>query len=66
MMLGLMGQPTTVDLFLYTLAQRLHKTVHELQQVPHREILEWAAYFKAKAALEKTEDGSPEQWFKNP
>lgn len=52
MMLALMGQPSDVDSFLYVLGEKLHKTVTELRMLPHQEILEWAAYFKACSAIE--------------
>jgi hypothetical protein len=52
MFLAMHGQPSEVDAFLFILAERLHKTVTEIVQLPAREIAEWQAYFKVKAQAE--------------
>lgn len=54
MMMGLNGRAPEddTDVFAYTLALRLGKTVAELDQMPQHEYHAWAAYFTAKHASE--------------
>jgi hypothetical protein len=52
MMLALHGRPSHVEAFPYQLAERLHKTVSEIEALPHAELVGWAAYLTAKQAIE--------------
>lgn len=55
MMFAMNGWESTVDGFLYVLAERLHKTVAELRALPNRELVEWQSYFKAQAAIREVQ-----------
>lgn len=55
MMLRLHGRPSDVDydvdIFAYQLAEVLHKTIAEVDAMPHEEFVNWSAYLTAKAAI---------------
>ncbi len=51
-MLGLNGRATDVDMFSYFLAEKLHMTVEEVEQMTHSEYVNWSAYYTVKHALE--------------
>ena len=44
-----MAQQTDDRYFLYTLADRLNKSVTELLELPNKEIEEWRAYLELEA-----------------
>lgn len=52
MMLGLLGQRSEVDVFLYYLGTQLGKSVVEIEALPYAEVESWRAYFIAKHAIE--------------
>jgi hypothetical protein len=54
MFLAMHDQPSPVDPFLFLLAKDLGKTIGELEQMPHREYTDWAAFYKVKHAIEST------------
>ncbi len=58
MMLSLHGRPSTVDGFAFHLAEKLGKTVTELQDMDHAEYAAWNAYFVAKQAIEGVRGGA--------
>lgn len=39
------------DTFLFVLAEKLHKTVSELEQLPYRELLAWRAYLDVQSTI---------------
>ena len=47
------GQPSDVDLFAFFLADRLGKTLGELDDMPHSEYVAWSAYHKVKQQQEQ-------------
>jgi len=51
-MLGLHGLPSGVDVFPYQLAERLGKTIGEIEAMPNQELVNWMAYYTAKTAIE--------------
>lgn len=55
MMLRLHGRPSDVDydveVFAYQLAEMLHKTIGEIEAMPHEEFVNWSAYLTAKTAI---------------
>lgn len=59
MMFALHGRPSDVDVFQFFLAEKLGKTVGELQEMPASEYVQWAAYYKAKNAVEGVRSGGP-------
>lgn len=57
-MLALNGMASEVEVFWFFLAEKLGKTVHELQQMPHAEFVGWQAYYESKnASANMTEGG---------
>lgn len=57
MMLALHGRETEFDAFVYVLAEKLHKTVGEIEQMPHAEYVRWQAYFTAQNAIREAHGG---------
>ena len=57
MMFALHGKPSDVDAFQFFLAEKLCKTICELQDMPASEYVQWAAYYKAKTAVEGVRGG---------
>lgn len=52
MFLASVGQETDVDSFAFYLADRLGKTLAELDEMPAAEYLAWSSYHKVKQAQE--------------
>lgn len=42
-----------VDLFAYFLAEKLGKTVGEIERIPHAEYMRWRSYYKVKQQQEE-------------
>ncbi len=57
MMLSLHGKTAELDGFMFHLAEKLGKTVRELQDMEYSEYAQWAAYFEAKQAMEGVRRG---------
>lgn len=51
-MLALHNRPSDIDVFEFFLATQLGMTVDQLRDMGHDEYVRWAAYFKAKHAIE--------------
>lgn len=51
-MLALCGRASEVDVFPFFLAEKLGKTLSEIEGLSHAETVRWAAYYEAKAACE--------------
>ena len=47
------GEETDVDLFAFYLADRLKKTLHEIEQMPHAEYVAWSSFHKVKQQQEQ-------------
>lgn len=47
------GEASDVDLFAYFLAEKLGKTLGELDDMPHSEYLGWSSYHKVKQQQEQ-------------
>lgn len=56
-MLSLHGKSAEVDGFQFFLAEKLGKTVGELQDMEYAEYTQWAAYYEAKHAIEGVRGG---------
>lgn len=52
MMLGLLQQPSELDVFSYFLATQLGRSVGEIDAMPHAEYVNWKSYYIAKHAIE--------------
>lgn len=52
MFLAMHGAPSEVDLFLFVLAEKLHKTLGEVGAMPLEEIVQWRSYLHVKSTLE--------------
>lgn len=48
MMLAALEQPSEIDVFSFFLAEKLGKTVGEIEEMPALEILHWQSYYKVK------------------
>jgi hypothetical protein len=53
MFLSSVGQETDVDMFAFYLAERLGKTLGELDDMPMSEYMAWSSYHKVKTQQEK-------------
>lgn len=47
------GEESDVDLFSFYLADRLGKTLAELEQIPHAEYMAWSSFHKVKQQQEQ-------------
>ena len=47
------GEESEVNLFTFFLADRLGKTVGEVENMPHSEFLAWTSYHKVKQQQEQ-------------
>lgn len=56
-MLALHDRPASVDPFRFALAERLGKTVAELDDMPHSEYVQWAAYTKTVNTIREVRSG---------
>lgn len=54
MMKALAGAESETDAFAFILAEKLGKTVGELDSMSHMEYVRWQAYVEARAAIAKT------------
>ncbi len=52
MFLAFHGQPTEINMFSYYLAEKLGKTVGEVEDMPFVEYDRWRAFYTVKAALD--------------
>lgn len=57
MMFALHGRPSEVDVFAFHLAEKLGKTVEEIDRMSAVEYLRWQAYYTAKNAIEGVRSG---------
>lgn len=58
MMLALHGRDSDIDAFLFTLAEKLGKTVREVEEgMDHMEYVQWQAFYIAKAAIGSVRGG---------
>lgn len=57
-MLGLNNRDGGVDVFRFQLAEKLGKTVGEIESMPHDEYVAWGSYFHVKATLEAMHRGT--------
>lgn len=53
MMLGLNGRPVDQEISVYVLADRLHKLPHEIREMPYRDLVHMAAFYKVSGVLAK-------------
>lgn len=51
MMLAMNGRESDIDAFRFVLAEKLGRTVAEIDDMGHDEYVGWQAYFKVKNAL---------------
>lgn len=56
-MLGMNNRDGGVDVFQFQLAEKLGKTVGELQSMPHDEYVAWFSYYTVKGVLEEMHRG---------
>lgn len=57
-MLALHGRDSDIDAFLFTLAEKLGKTVREVEEgMDHMEYVQWQAFYIAKAAIGSVRGG---------
>ncbi len=57
-MFALHGRPATVDAFKFMLAEKLHRTVGELEAtMSHLEYVQWQAYLTAQGAIREARGG---------
>lgn len=54
--MALNGMPSEVDVFPFFLAEKLGKTVSEIEQIGHAEMVGWQAYYESKNAIEGTKE----------
>jgi hypothetical protein len=52
MFLSSVGQASDVDMFAFHLAERLGKTLGELEHMPRSEYAAWSSYYKVKTQQE--------------
>ena len=52
MFFAAVGEDSEVELFTFYLADRLGKTIGELDDMPHAEYVAWASYHKVKQQQE--------------
>lgn len=52
MLLSMHGRESIVDSFRYTLAEKLGRTVEELEGMSHREYVGWQAFYMARGSME--------------
>lgn len=53
MFLASVAQPSDVEFFRFYLAEKLHKTVSELEDMEYAEYASWQSYYKVKAQQEQ-------------
>lgn len=55
-MLALCGRPSDVDVFPFYLAEKLGRTVAEINELSHAEYVGWMAYWESKNATENMKE----------
>lgn len=53
MFMASVGEPSAVDVFAFFLADRLGKTLGELDEMPAAEYVAWSSFHKVKAQQEQ-------------